>query len=238
MSEKPNLTDKAFKCRHCHAKGHMKILDTASYQHEEEYETERGLMHHISPYYETWEVCRCANCHKDNIIFSVYDENTDKLEIKPSIIHPESITYKASDAIDLIFRGGIEALKVSPGGAVNQFRVILEMIWAEHMPKGTSKPKLRGNSGIIKQLVDNHVLAGDYAEMADVLANIGHKGSHYDETSVAPEDAEMARDLCAAILEHVYQVRPKGLKLVEKLEKRFPRENGWRDGKYVDRTNW
>lgn len=234
--EKPNLTDEAYKCRYCHTRGHMLILDTAYFVGK--YEDQYGIIYD-SNFHETWEICRCANCRQDNIIYSVFDDSIDQYAVFPEIIYPPSITYKASDAIDLIFRGGIEALKVSPGGAVNQFRVILEMICSEHMPKGTLKPKqLRGNSGMIKQLVDNHVLAGDYAEMADVLANIGHKGSHYDETSVTQEDAEMARELCAAILEHVYQVRPKGLKLVEKLEKRFPRENGWHDGKYIDKNGW
>src|SRR5690606_15400871 len=113
---------------------------------------------------------QCPNCSENNIQFGEVDfrfgdPETDK------VIYPLSVTYKAPSKIDLQFRAAIEIAHTNPSAAVGQFRVILEMIWADKIPKGTPKPHLRGEKGIICQLVDAQILAGDYAEMADVLAS-------------------------------------------------------------------
>jgi hypothetical protein len=171
-------------------------------------------------------------------MYSFTDLDNQTKSTDPSIIYPPSITFKASDPIDLVFRAAIEILHINPAAAVNQFRVIIEMIWKEHNGEEITKPKLRGNNGMIKNLLDLGVLTGNYADMADVLANIGNKGSHYEEKSVTKTDAEMARDLCAAILEHIYNIRKQGLAIIQKLEARFPRENGWRNGVFVDKSKW
>lgn len=237
MAEK-KLSNVAFKCHHCHQTTYMQILGSASRDITSDHpRLGQAPNQSHSQAVEMWEILLCPNCDKANVHYCVWLDN--QLVENSAIIHPPAITYEAPRLIDLQFRSAIAVIHVNPAAAVNQFRVVLEMIWDEHIPHGTKKPTaLRGNSGKIQQLVDKNILFGSYADMADVLAYIGDKGSHSSAAHVTREDAELARQLCQTILEHVYRMRLEGSDLIQHLESKFPRDAGWRDGKYVDKANW
>ena len=237
MADK-KVSDIAFKCHHCHQKTYMEVLGSAAREIATTNLTV-GYVPNMSQgeAAEAWEILLCPNCDKANVHYGVWQDN--ELVEDSGIIHPPAITYQAPKDIDLQFRSAIGVIHVNPAAAVNQFRVVLEMIWDQHMPHGIKKPTaLRGNAGKIQQLVDRHILSGSYADMADALAYVGDKGSHSTATHVTREDAEIARQLCQTILEHVYRMRPEGSDLIQRLESKFPRESGWRDGQYVDKANW
>lgn len=236
--DNPKLTETPFKCQHCYTRGYMRILGVIDVNEEDEpgWWDKPG-----PPWNEQWQIGECPNCEGRNIIHSVWDIDMEDYYIEPIIIHPHSITYQAPAAMSEAFKVAIETIHVNPAAAANQFRVILERIYAEFVKDESAdkKPKsLRGNSGIIRQLVDKNILSGDYAEIADVLANIGNNGSHYNTVEVDKRDAEMARDLCAILLNHIYENRTKGLDIVKRLDEKFPRESGWRNGQFIDAPNW
>jgi hypothetical protein len=244
MMSKKAITSEAFRCKYCYQKTYMAVVGSMP-QVSPESDGEEWS----EPHFVGWSALSCPNCDQINIWYGAVDADGE-LYVGSEIIYPPSVTYKAPDHIDFQFRAAIEVMRISPAGAVNQFRVILEMIWADHKPgykpeKEKEKPHLRGKTGsMLSDLFNNQVLSGNYIEMAEVVALIGNLGSHDDaKAKIDYDTAKRAMQLTKAILEHVYQVRPKGLELLRTLIAEFSfskdhKEKEYKMTDWISGTNW
>lgn len=209
-------------CNHCHQLVYMEYIDSASKNTDENSD---------SYYVYLWSILKCSICGGETILYGVFDEGDVQYVTIPKILYPpEPPKYVMPNEISLVFNAAIKTMYHTPSAAVNQFRVILEMIWNDKI--GGKKPRnLRGdNGGMIYQLVQEQILSGYYADMADMLAIVGNAGSHNAENDVTLDDAILAQQLCQNILKHVYELLPAGQELIAELEKKFGK-SGWLKGK-------
>lgn len=232
---KLRLTDYSYKCHNCYANTYMRVLDHRAREIYSASTEDDGRP--ISAVEEILLTLLCPNCEKRNIALIEQPSDWDET-LKGEIIYPYAPMIIGSEQIRAALNTANKIAAFDPRIALALYRIVIEMVWQEKCQTTDKKPKLRGDNGMIADLYKKNILPGKYVEMADILAYVGNNGAHASQQEITLEHLQKARQICNAILSHVYVNQDAGLEALASLETDFPRESGWHEGKFYYKDEW
>jgi hypothetical protein len=194
-----------FECRHCHSSIKLEIVA--------EYEMTKEIPFDGQPYLFTFKyvLCKCDYCSEISLV-EIIDEPERIMVIYPA--EKRFITLELPERVKTSYIEAIRCEKARiPLATVVMVGRTLEALIREFYPD--QETLFDG----LEKLKNENIISSEIYEWANELRVLRNIGAHAKDETVVWTDAEESMDFLQVILEIIYDLRPKLMKMKERREK-------------------